>query len=160
MLSNATNYETLVSDTLAALKEPASETLPGAETTTRQRFYEIIVVSLGGLFAKSPVEGPMYDRTTLLSVIAGMDDSDASTFGKRADDWIRLEGLIKQQEGKRSYFLPIRTMAALSSETSGILMGDLFEMVLKRYASAMPSDNLRGCTRKLASHFLIAHQAH
>jgi hypothetical protein len=159
-LSNATIYETLVSDTLAALKEPASETPQGLDTSTRQRFYELIVCSLGGLFAKSPVAAQMYDRTTLLSIIEGMADTDASIFGKCADDWIRLQGIINQQEGQRSYYLPLQTMAALSGETSGILMGDLFEMVLKRYSASMPSENLRNCTRKLASHFLIAHQKH
>jgi hypothetical protein len=160
MLSNATVYETLVSNTLAAIKEPADTEPSTVETSMRQRFYEIIVVSLGSLFAKSPVAAQMYDRTTLLSIINGMDDTDASAFGKSADDWIRLQGLISQQEGKRAYYLPLQTLAALSGETSGILMGDLFAMVLKRYNSGTPSENLRTCTRKLASHFLIAHQAH
>jgi hypothetical protein len=159
MPTTATHYEGLVNNTLAALQEPADAAAP-AETTMRQRFYEIIVVSLGALYAKSPVAAQMYDRATLLSIIAGMDETDASEFGKSADDWIRLQGLINQQEGKRAYYLPLQTMAALSSETCGILMGDLFSMVLKRYSSGLPSENLRSCTRKLASHFLIAHQGH
>jgi hypothetical protein len=160
MLSNATQYEILVRETLAAIEEPSGEDQITSETTMRQRFYEIIVVSLGSLFAKSPVAAQMYDRTTLLAIITGMDDSEASAFGKSADDWIRLQGLISQQEGKRAYYLPLQTIAALSGETSGILMGDLFAMILKRYGESMPSKNLRGCTRQLASHFLIAHQAH
>ena len=160
MLNNSTPYEILVRETLAALQEPSGVDQIASETSIRQRFYEIIVVSLGGLFTKSPVAAQMYDRTTLLSIITGMDDTEASSFGKSADDWIRLQGLINQQEGKRAYYLPLQTMAALSGETCGILMGDLFGMVLKRYGESMPSKNLRGCTRSLASHFLIAHQAH
>ncbi len=160
MLPNATIYETLVAATLAALQEPTDEMQGPNKANTRQRFYEIIVVSLGSLFAKAPVSAQLYERATLMNIVTGMADADATVLTKSADDWIRLQGLIKQQDGQRSYYLPLQTMAALSAETSNILMGDLFEMVLNRYNTSLPSENLRLCTRKLASHFLIAHQAH
>jgi hypothetical protein len=149
------SIEALFAETLAALKDPPSETPPGPETTMRERFYEIIVVALGNLFTRAPLSGQLYDRATLSRLIAGMDDTDAANLGKRADDWIRMEGILTQMEGQRAYFLPLPTMAALSTEVSGILLGELFDMVLKRYVEAMPSEALRRCARRLASHFLI-----
>ena len=155
MTDELSPIEKLVSETLAALDEPASETPPSAETTFRERFYEMIVLALGSLFAKSPTAGQMYDRTTLNRLTAGMDDTDAANLTRRADDWIRIEGILTQTEGQKSYFLPLATLAVLSNEVSGILLGDLYERILKRYQGEMPSDNLRRCTRKLAAHFLI-----
>ena len=155
MTANLSPIEKLVSETLATLDEPASDMPPGAETTFRERFYEMIVLALGSLFAKSPTAGQMYDRTTLNRLTAGMDDTDAANLTRRADDWIRIEGILTQTEGQKSYFLPLATLAVLSNEVSGILLGDLYERILKRYQGEMPSDNLRRCTRKLAAHFLI-----
>ncbi len=155
MTANLSSIEKLVSETLAALDEPASETPPSPETTFRERFYEMIVLALGSLFAKSPTAGQMYDRTTLNRLTAGMDDTDSANLTRRADDWLRIEGIFTQTEGQKSYFLPLATLAVLSNEVSGILLGDLYEKILRRYQAEMPSDNLRRNTRKLAAHFLI-----
>ena len=155
MKAELSSIEKLVSETLAALDEAASETPPGPETTFRERFYEMIVLALGSLFAKSPTAGQMYDRTTLNRLTVGMDDTDSANLTKRADDWLRIEGIFTQTEGQKSYFLPLPTLAVLSNEVSGILLGDLYEKILRRYQADMPSDNLRRCTRKLAAHFLI-----
>lgn len=156
MSADLSPLEKLVNKSLAALDEPASETPPGPETTFRERFYEIIVLALGSLFAKSPTSGQMYDRATLNRLTAGMDDTDSANLTRRADDWIRIEGILTQTEGQKSYFLPLATLAALSNEVSGILLGDLYERILRRYQADMPSDNLRSCARKLAAHFLVS----
>jgi hypothetical protein len=155
MTHTPSSIELLFAETQAAINETGSETPPGPETTTRERFYEMIVVALGSLFSKSPIAGQMFDRTTLNRVIAGMDDSESAALARRADDWIRMEGILTQTEGQRSYFLPLPTMAALSTEVSGILLGEMCEMVLKRYLESAPSEALRRCARRLASHFLI-----
>ena len=155
MTAHQSPLEMLVSETLAALEEPASENPPGPETSFRERFYEMIVLALGSLFAKSPTAGQMYDRTTLNRLTAGMDDTDSANLTRRADDWLRIEGIFTQTEGQKSYFLPLATLAVLSNEVSGILLGDLCEKILRRYQAEMPSDNLRRSTRKLAAHFLI-----
>ena len=155
MSADLSPLEKLVSETLAALDEPASETPPGPETSFRERFYEMIVLALGSLFAKSPTAGQMYDRSTLNRLTVGMEDTDSANLTRRADDWIRIEGILTQTEGQKSYFIPLATLAVLSHEVSEILLGDLYEKILRRYQAEMPSDNLRACTRKLAAHFLI-----
>ena len=155
MSSDKNEFEKLVAETLAAIAEPAPEDPNNPKTSMRERFYEFIAIVLGNLFAKSPVAGTLYDRTTMLRVIVGLDDGDAASLAKRTDDWLRLEGLIRQQEGQRSYFLPLQTMAALSVITEHGMLGDVLDRVLQRYNQSMPSENLRRCTRLLAAEFIM-----
>jgi hypothetical protein len=147
----------LVTKAIAAIAEPGTEAPPPPETTPRDRFYEFLVLALGTLFPKAPMAGQMYDRATLLRVIEGMDDNESAALAKRADDWLRLEGIIKQMEGQRAYFLPLQTQAALSVNTSGGLLGDVFDKILKRYLEAAPNENLRLCTRLLGAYFLVSY---
>ena len=149
--------EVLVSNAIAAIAEPGTDAPPPPETSPRDRFYEFLVLALGTMFSKAPLPGQMYDRATLMRVIEGMDDSEAAALTKRADDWMRLEGLIKQMEGQRAYFLPLQTQAALSVNTEGGLLGEVFDKILKRYLEAAPCENLRRCTRLLGAHFLVSY---
>ncbi len=155
MSNELASLDSLVKAAIAAFDEPPNDSPPPPETSFRERFYELMVLALGNLFPKSPAGGTMYDRTTLQRVVFGMEDNDAATLGKRADDWLRLEGIIKQEEGKRSYYLPLTTIAALSLMTPSGLLGDVFDGILKRYLKANPSDGLRTATRALGAAFLV-----
>jgi hypothetical protein len=150
-MPSSVEIDDLVTRALAALDEPPNDTPPAAGTPFRARFYELMVLSLGNLFPKMPSAGTLFDRTTINRVVMGMDDSDAAMIGRRTDDWMRLEGLIKQEEGKRAYYLPLATQAALSVNTAGGLLGDVCGEILKRYGSANPSDGLREATRALGA---------
>ena len=148
--------EDLIQKTIAAIEEPGGDQPLSADVSPRERLYELLVLALGSLFPKSPLTGQMYDRATLLRIVEGMDDSDAAALTRRADDWIRLEGIMKQQEGQRAYYLPLKTLAALSVPTSAGLLGEIFDKILQRYLASAPSTNLRNCTRLLAAEFLIS----
>ena len=154
-MSNNAELDQVVMRAMAALALPANDAPPPPETSFRERFYELIVLSLGNLFPRMPTTGQIYDRTTLLRVIQGMDDGEAAALGKRADDWLRLEGIIKQEEGKRTYFLPLPSQAALSASTAAGLLGDVCGEILKRYLAANPSDELRQATRALGASCLV-----
>ena len=154
-MSNNAELDDLVTRALAALDEPANDEPPPPETSFRERFYELTVLALGNLFPRMPATGQIYDRTTLTRIIQGMDDSDAATLGKRTDDWLRLEGIIRQEEGKRAYYLPLSSQAVLSITTAGGLLGDVFGAILRRYIAANPSDNLRTATRALGAAVLV-----
>ena len=145
----------LVVAALAACEQPGNEAPPPPNTSLRERFYELIVLALGNLFPRMPSTGQIYDRTILLRVTLGLEDGDAASLGKRTDDWMRLEGMIKQEEGKRAYFLPRSTQAAMSTMTPAGLLGDVFAKILKRYTDAAPSDELRQHTRALGACVLL-----
>ena len=151
MESQEQQLNDLVAAALAACKQPGNEEPPPPETTLRERFYELMALALGNLFPRMPSTGQIYDRTILFRVTQGLDDGDASTLGKRTDDWMRLEGMIKQEEGKRAYYLPLSSQAALSASTPDGLLGDIFAMLVKRYTEAAPSDELRKHTRALGA---------
>ncbi len=146
-----TDYiENLAVAALDACAHKGTDATP-AETTLRERFYEILTLALGNLFPRMPTTGQIYDRAIFLRVTAGLEDGDAAALGKRTDDWMRLEGIIKQEEGKRAYYLPIKTQAALSTMTSKGLLGDVLAAVLKRYSESAPSEELRVATRNLGA---------
>jgi hypothetical protein len=147
--------EDLVTRAMAALDEPANDAPPGPEISFRERFYELSVLAMGNLFPRMPATGQIYDRTTLNRVVMGMDDTDAAMIGKRTDDWLRLEGIIRQEEGKRAYYLPLASQAALSITTSAGLLGDVMGAILQRYIAANPSDNLRVATRALGAACIV-----
>ena len=153
-MKQSTSLDDLVQQAVAAFAEAGSDAPLAAEITIRDRFYELIVLALGNLFPRMPGTGNLIDRITLLRTMIGLDDNDASSLGKRSDDWLRLEGIIKQEEGKRTYFLPLQTLASLSIQTEHGLLGDVFAAILKRYTQDWPSENLRAATRALAAEYI------
>ena len=153
MTSQEQQLMDLVKKALAAFDQPFND--KAAETTLRERFYELMVLAMGNLFPRMPTTGQIYDRVILQRVMLGLDDSDAANLGKRTDDWLRLEGMIKQEEGKRAYYLGRTTQAALSTTTPAGLLGDVFAKILKQYVDVGPSDALREHTRSLAACFLL-----
>ncbi len=53
MSSSAVDLETLVQNTLACLIDPPGEA-SHADTTMRERFFELLVLILGNLYTKTP----------------------------------------------------------------------------------------------------------
>ena len=154
-MPDTAHLDDLVTRAMAALDEPGNDAPPGPEISFRERFYELTILSLGNLFPRMPASGQIYDRTTLNRIVMGMDDGDAAMLAKRTDDWLRLEGIIRQEEGKRAYYLPLASQAALSLTTTAGLLGDVLGEILKRYIAANPSDNLRAATRALGAACLV-----
>lgn len=152
-MSTGADLEDLVKDVLAALADEPGEAAR-AETTMRERFFELFVLILGNLYTKTPVASALFDRNTMLRVTAGMDDADAGRLTGRTEDWIRLEGMLRQQDGTKSYSITRTSLAVLSTLTSEGTLGEVFEKVLRRYAEAMPSENIRSRTRLLGAYFL------
>jgi hypothetical protein len=89
-----------------------------------------------------------------LRVTTGMDDSDAGRLTTRTEDWLRLEGMLRQQDGTKSYFITRSSLAVLSTITYAGTLGEVFEKILKRYQEAMPTEDIRRNTRVLGSYFL------
>jgi hypothetical protein len=153
MSSQNMDLEELVLLALEAINDRDGQPCP-PETTNQQRFYELIVLILGNLYSKTPVAGPLFDRATLLRITTGMDDGDAGRLVQRGEDWLRLEGLLRQQDGAKAYFVTRPSLAVLSTLTAQGPLGDVFDKILKRYQEAMPSDTLRRAARMLGSYFL------
>jgi hypothetical protein len=154
-MSTATvDLEDLVQDCVACLGDAAANDPAAPETTMRERFFELMVLILGNLYSKTPVAGALFDRTTLLRVTAGMDDADAGKLAQRIEDWMRLESLLRQQDGQKAYFVTRPTLSVLSTITSSGTLGEVFDRILKRYAESMPSENIRRSARMLGSYFL------
>jgi hypothetical protein len=153
MTESASDLNKLVADCLTAIAEPAGEPSP-PETSMRERFFELMVLILANLYTKTPVAAPLFDRATMLRITTGMDDNDAGRLTGRAEDWLRLEGLLRQQDGAKAYFVTRPSLAVLSTLTAEGTLGDVMDRILKRYQEAMPSTNLRAATRMLGSYFL------
>ena len=149
------DLEPLVAKLITTMAEPANDAAPPPETTLRERMFELVVVAFGALYPRMPTTGQIYDRLTISRITLGLDDGDAANLGKRTDDWLRLEGLTKQEEGKRAYYLPFSTMAVLSTGTSAGPAGEVCAKVLARYTEANPSDGLRVATRALGAELLV-----
>ena len=153
MKSQEDQLNSFVKAALSTFDKPFNE--KPAETTLRERFYELMVLGMGNLFPRMPTTGQIFERVILQRVMLGLDDGDAAALGKRTDDWLRLEGMIKQEEGKRAYYLGRTTQAALSTMTPSGLLGDVFAKILKQYVDVGPSEELRENTRSLAACFLL-----
>jgi hypothetical protein len=153
MTAPTTDLDNLVLNALLALAEPTGEAAH-ADTTSRERFFELMVLILGNLYTKTPISSPLFDRATLTRVTAGMDDGDAGRFTTRTEDWLRLEGLLRQQDGAKAYYITRPTLAVLSTLTYAGTLGEVMDKVLRRYQEAMPSENLRRTTRLLGSYYL------
>jgi hypothetical protein len=154
MTAATTELDLLVQEAMQALVDPAGEALP-EETSMRERFFELLVLILGNLYTKTPVAAALFDRNTLLRITTGMDDNDAGKLSQRSEDWLRLENLLRQQDGQKSYFVTRTALAVLSTITPDGTLGEVFDRVLRRYQEVMPSDNLRKATRMLGSYFIM-----
>lgn len=152
-MATAVDLDALVQDVLNAIGDAPGEAAR-VDTTMRERFFELLVLVMGNLYTKTPVAGGLFDRNTLLRVTTGMDDSDAGRLATRTEDWVRLEGLLRQQDGTKNYSITRSSLAVLATLTAHGTLGDVYEKILKRYAEAMPSENLRSTTRILGSYFL------
>jgi hypothetical protein len=152
-MSQPTELETLVSQAIAALADPPGEPAH-AQTTMRERFTELMTLILGNLYTKTPVGVSLFDRSTMLRITTGMDDNEAGRLAGRTEDWLRLEGLLRQQDGTKFYFVSTKTLAVLSTMTPNGTLGDVMAKVLKRYQEQMPSENLRTMTRMLGTYFV------
>jgi hypothetical protein len=123
-------------------------------TSMRERFFELLVLALANLYGKTPVASTLYDRTTLRRVTDGMDDNDAGKLSLRTEDWVRLEGLVRGQEGQKAYCLGRPALAVLSVATSGGTLGEVFEKILAQYATQNPTEELRRITRLFGAYFI------
>lgn len=126
---------------------------PPPDYSQRERFMELIVLSLAALHAKTPVPASPFDRAMMKFITEGMDDNDAGKFSSRADDWIRLEGLVRVQEGQKNYCLNRMTLAVLSMPTAEGTLGEVFERVAAAYMKG-PTPEIRKLARGLAAYFL------
>jgi hypothetical protein len=151
----ATELENLIQQALEAIAQPLPDP-PEAETdvSMRERFFEILPLILANLYGKTPVAAPLFDRATFLRVIVGMDDNDSGKLAVRTEDFIRLEGLARQQDGAKAYFLTRPSLAVMSTLTSQGTLGEVLEKVLKYYATGNPANNLRRITRMLGSYYI------
>ena len=148
------DLEQLVLDCQTAIADASEGSPSPPETTMRERFFELLVLSLGNLYNKTPVAAALFDRTTMLRVTTGMDDNDAGKLTARGEDWLRLEGVFRQQEGQKAYYLTRPALAVLSTITSTGTFGDVLDAVLTRYQQSMPTPELRKASRMLGAYFL------
>jgi len=155
MSNAAVDLDALVAECLGTLTDEAGPDAPPENTTMRERFFELMVLILGNLYGKTPVAAALFDRTTMLRITAGLDDNEAGKLALRTEDWMRLEGLLRQQDGQKAYFLTRPSLAVLSTLTSAGTLGEVFDGFLGRYVQSPPSDNIRSAARKLGSYFLM-----
>jgi hypothetical protein len=153
MTAATADLDTLVRAALDATGDVGGEAA-SAETTMRERFFELMVLILGNLYTKTPVAAALFDRGTLLRITEGMDDNEAGRLASRTEDWLRLEGLLRQQDGAKAYFITRGSIAVLTTATSGGDLGDVMDKILQSYKQAMPSEKLRSATRQLGAYFL------
>lgn len=142
--------ETLVKTVLEPRKGPA----PAEGPSNRERFLEALVLCLANLYTRMPLPGTMFDRAMLRVLTDGMEDTDASKFANRTEDWIRLEGIVRAAEGQKAYLISRTSMAVLSSTTSRGTLGEAMEAALAKYLEKPPSEALRKSTRQMGSYFL------
>lgn len=151
----ASFLEDLIRQAAAARSSTASATTDSEnEVTMRERFLELLTLSLANLFGKTPVASSLFDRNTMRLVSAGLDDNEAGRLSTRADDWIRLEGLVRVQEGQKSYTLNRPSLAVLCTPTSQGLLGEVMEGLAAVYANPGPTPEIRKATRALGAYFM------
>ncbi len=147
--------EKLLSELAAVIAEPPPPSVePNTTASMRERFFELLVLSLGNLYGKTPVAATLYDRTILRRVTEGMDDNEAGKLSLRAEDWMRLEGLVRGQEGQKAYTLGRQSLAVLSAMTSGGTVGEVMEKIQAQYAAQMPTQNMRRITRLFGAYYI------
>lgn len=156
MATDQTILDDIVNQTMAAVAavQDTGETELGSSITMRERFFELLVLTMANLYGKTPVAATMFDRSMLKVAAQDMDDNEAGKLSTRAEDWIRLEGLVRVLEGQKSYTLNRPAMAVLSSQTEEGTLGEVMEKVAACYAKGNPPPELRRRTRQLASYFM------
>jgi hypothetical protein len=155
MTSNATDIEMLVGDVIAALERPPlAADAPPPTTGMRERFFEMMVLVLANLYGKMPLASPLFSRETMLRIVVGMDDNDAGKLAGRGEDWLRLEGVLRQQDGQKAYFLTRPTLAVLSTLTSHGTLGEVIERALAKYSEGPPVPQLRKALVQIGAYFL------
>lgn len=129
---------------------------PGSaeEVPARELFFELLALGLANLYNIVPLSAPLFDRGILKAVTGHLPDTESSKLIVRADDWIRLEGLVRGQEGQKSYSLSSQALAILSTETPDGSIGRLMRQAYDCYARQAHTPDLRQATRRLAAVFL------
>ena len=138
----------------AAAAPPAFARKRASDATSRELFYELLVLALANLYTKMPLGTTLFDRGMIRAVTGHLADNDAGKLTNKAEDWIRLENLVRAQEGQKSYAPTAETMAALESTTAEGSLGQLMEKAALSYATGAPGPDIRRATRKLAAAFL------
>lgn len=155
MQTEPSPLEALVQRVMAALNIPLSPAdAEPAPLSMRERFMELLVLSLASLYGKTPIPASPFDRAMMRTITIGLDDNDAGKFSTRADDWIRLEGLVRVQEGAKNYTLNRMALAVMSTPTSHGTLGEVMETVAAAYANPGPSADLRKAARQLGAYFM------
>lgn len=155
MANNSTDIEHLVAGVMAALDYPPLEAdAPPPDTGMRERFFEMMVLVLANLYGKTPLAAPLFSRETMLRIVAGMDDNDAGKLAARGEDWLRLEGVLRQQDGQKAYFLTRPTLAVLSTITTQGTLGEVIERALAKYSEGPPAPQLRKSLVLIGAYFL------
>lgn len=124
------------------------------EVPVRELFLELLVVGLANLYGKVPLASTLFERSMLKAVTGHLPDAESSKIMIRTDDWIRLEGLIRGQEGQKAYSLSLQSLAILSTETPDGSIGRLMERACDCYVRQVHTPELRHATRRLAAVFL------
>ena len=127
---------------------------PPEGSAPREIFVELLTISLGNLYGKTPIPGTLYDRAMLKPVMAGIDDGEISKLTGRFEDWVRLEGLVRAAEGQKSYMLNRATLSTLSTATPVGLLGEVMERIARCYSGNQATPELRRLARALGSYFL------
>lgn len=156
MKNTVSELEQLVRDfdAVATRQADGEGAVADSATSMRERFFELLVLALGNLYGKTPVAATLYDRTMLRRVTDGMDDNEAGKLSLRTEDWVRLEGLVRGQEGQKAYYLGRPALAVLSVATSSGTLGEVFEKILAQYALQNPTEELRQITRLFGAYFI------
>ncbi len=141
---------------LGKIGDAATAGPPGQveEVPVRELFLELLVVGLANLYGKVPLASTLFERSMLKAVTGHLPDAESSKLMIRTDDWIRLEGLIRGQEGQKAYSLSLQSLAVLSTETPDGSIGRLMERACDCYVRQVHTPELRQATRRLAAVFL------
>ena len=137
---------------LAAPSKSAED--EAAALPARAPFLELMVLALANFYARIPLSTGLTDRAMLKVIEPVLGNEDVGKFSTNAEDWMRQEGLVRVQEGQKSYTLNRMSFAVLSTPTSEGLVGELMEKIAARYLGEGPSPELRKHTRALASYFM------
>lgn len=122
--------------------------------TPRELFLELLTLAMANLFNRMPLPSWLFDRTILKAVAGDIDDNELTKLATKAEDWIRTEGLVRVQDGQKSYALSLKSIAALSTFTPNGTLGELMEQARLCYAREAQTPELRRLTRRLGATFL------
>lgn len=142
-----------VSPALAAAEGPRNLD-PTAAPSMRELFLELLVVSLGNIYGKTPLPGSLYDRAMMKALTSEIDDTEASKLTTRAEDWMRQEGVIRAAEGQKAYTLNRPSFAVLSTATAEGNLGEVMERITRCYAEQKATPELRRHARELGAYFM------